>query len=203
VKLVPTSEFALRLIGSPLSEGMPRSELMLNRQPSGQVIDGAVLEAAIQWHDLMLAFVTDNIMHEETLRIYLFDAKWNVVDSAQLGWMYATGVFSLLELGPPNTVRFLFFGDTDWTLELFNEDVFAVPFFKDPRGVNRPFRFHRRFQITGAPAPEVPKNPDQDLICETQQLEQLREAETALTPADSKSILEEAPTKVEQQKKPR
>jgi hypothetical protein len=180
VKLVPTSEFALRLIGSPLSEGMPRSELMLNRQPSGQVIEGAVLEAAIQWHDLLLAFVTDNIMHEETLRIYLFDAKLNIVDSAQLGWIYATGVFSLLELDPPNTVRFLFFGDTDWTLELFNEDVFAVPFFKDPRGVNRPFRFHRRFQITGAPAPEVPKNPDQDLICETQQLENLEKRKQLL-----------------------
>jgi len=154
VKLVQTSEFALRPIGPPSSEEMPQSELMLNRQPTGLIVDGAVLEAAIRWHDLLLAFVTDNIMHEETLRIYLFDAELNIVDSARLGWMYATGVFSLLELCPPNTVRFLFFGDTDWTLELFNEEVFCIPFFKDPRGVSRPFRFHRRFQITGNPKPE-------------------------------------------------
>jgi hypothetical protein len=157
VKLIQPSEFALRLIGSPPSEDMPQSELIINRQPTGHIIDGEVLEAAIRWHDLVLAFVTDDIMHEEALHIYLFDAELNVVDSARLGWMYATGVFSLLELSPPNTVRFLFFGDTDWTLELFSEEVFAVPFFKDPRGVSRPFRFHRRFQITGAPKPEVPQ----------------------------------------------
>ena len=158
MKLIQPSEFALRLIGSPSSEDMPQSELMINRQPTGYIVDGAVLEAAIRWHDLVIAFVTDDIMHEETLRIYLFDAKLNVVDSARLGWMYATGVFSLLELCPPNTVRFLFFGDTDWTLELFSNEVFAVPFFKDPRGVSRPFRFHRRFQITGAPKPEAPQS---------------------------------------------
>ena len=154
VKLVPTSEFALRLIGSPFSEDMPRSALILNGQPTGQVIDGAVLEAAIRWRDLLLAFVTDNILHEEALHIYLFDAQLNIVDSARLGWMYATGVFSLLNLCPPNTVRFRFFGDTDWTLELFDGDVFAIPFFQDPRGVSRPFRFHRRFQINGNPKPE-------------------------------------------------
>jgi len=156
VKLIHPSEFALRLIGSPPSEDLPQSEVIINRQPTGHIIDGAVLEAAIRWHDLVLAFVTDDIMYEETLHIYLFDAKLNVVDSARLGWMYATGVFSLLELCPPDTVRFLFFGDTDWTLELFSDEVFAIPFFKDPRGVSRPFRFHRRFQITGAPKPEIP-----------------------------------------------
>jgi hypothetical protein len=156
VELVPASEFALRLMGSPFSEGMPESELLVNGQPTGHVVEGAVLEAAIRWRDLVLAFVTDNIMHEETLRIYLFDAQLTLVDSAQLGWMYATGVFSLLELDPPSTVRFLFFGDTDWTLKLFNEKVLALPFFADPRGVSRPFRFHRRFKITGHPKPESP-----------------------------------------------
>ncbi|NGZ88274.1 hypothetical protein [Duganella aceris] len=163
MKLVQTSEISLRLIGSPFSEGMPQCELILNRHPSGQVIDGAVLEAAIRWRDLLLVFVTDDIMHEETLRIYLFDADLHIVDSAQLGWMYATGVFSLLELCPPSTVRFLFFGDTDWILELFSEEVFAIPLIKDPRGVSRPFRFHRRFQISGNPKPESPKSSRQEL----------------------------------------
>lgn len=164
VKLVPTSECALRLIGSPLGKGMPQSELMLNRQPTGVIIDGAMLEVAIRWHDLLLVFVTDDIMHEDTLRIYLFDARLNIVDSAKLGWMYATGAFSLLELCPPNTIRFLFFGDTDWTLELFDKDVFAIPFISEPRGVSKPLRFHRRFQITGAPKPEAPQSSVQKLM---------------------------------------
>ncbi|MHA4870443.1 hypothetical protein ACXZ1M_22385 [Duganella sp. PWIR1] len=154
VKLVQTSEFALRRVATPHSDDMPKSEMVLHGLPTGKIIDGAVLEAAFRWHDFLLVFVTDDIMHEETLRVYLFDDCLNIVDSAQLGWMYATGVFSLLELRPPNTVRFLFFGDTDWTLELFDDEVFAIPFFTDPRGVSRPFRLRRRFQISGNPKPE-------------------------------------------------
>lgn len=158
---VSTSECALRLIGSPFSDDMPRCELMLNGQPTGVTVDGAVLELAIRWHDLLLIFVTDNILHEETLRVYLFDAKLNIVDSAKLGWMYSTGVFSLIELSPPNALSFDFFGDTDWTLELYSEDVFAIPFFNDPRGVSKPLRFHRRFQISGCPKPDSQQSNDQ------------------------------------------
>lgn len=153
MKLLSTSELSIRLIGSPFSEGMPQSELVLNGQPTGRIIDGAVLEVAIRWRDLLLVFVTDNIMHEETLRIYLFDADLMVIDSAWLGSMYATGVFSLIEIQPPNVVRFLFFGDTDWTLELLEKQTFALPF-SEPRGVHRSFKFHRRFKVDGKPKPE-------------------------------------------------
>lgn len=167
VKLIHPSEFALRPLALPHSEDSPKSELMLNGRPTGKIIDGAVLEAAIRWHDFLLVFVTDDITHEETLRVYLFDGCWNIVDSAQLGWMYATGVFSLLELHPPSTVRFLFFGDTDWTLELFDNEVFTIPFFTDPRGVSRPLRFHRRFQISGTPKPEPKQSSGSQLKKDT------------------------------------
>ena len=132
---------------------MPQSEVFSNGHSTGKVIDGAVLELAVRWRDHILAFVTDNFMHEETLRIYLFDANFEVIDCAWLGSIYATGVFSLIELRPPTTVRFWFFGDTDWTLELLNEENFALPFV-EPRGVHRPFKFHRRFKIDGKPKPE-------------------------------------------------
>lgn len=157
MRRLPTSEFSLRLLASPSSEdGMPQREVVSNGCATGKVIDGAVLELAVSWRDLILAFVTDNFMHEETLRIYLFDANFDVIDCAWLGSMYATGVFSLIELQPPNTVRFLFFGDTDWTLELLEEENFALPFV-EPRGVHRPFKFHRRLKIDGKPKPESPR----------------------------------------------
>lgn len=50
---------------------MPQNEVVSNGYSTGKVIDGAVLELAVRWRDLVLAFVTDNFMHEETLRIYL------------------------------------------------------------------------------------------------------------------------------------
>ena len=148
MRLLPTSEFSLRLLGSPFSDEMPQSEVMSNGQPTGKVIAGAVLETAIRWNDLALAFVTDNITNQEVMHIYLFDVDLQVIDSAWLGSIYASGVFSLVNVcPPPSTVRFRFLGDMDWTLELLSGETFALPFVSDPCGVRRPFGFHRRFSI--------------------------------------------------------
>lgn len=154
MKRLLTSEFSIRLLASSVGDDdMPQSEVVSDGSSTGKVIDGAVLELAVSWRDLLLAFVTDNFMNEETLRIYLFDADFEVIDCDWLGSIYATGVFSLIELQPPNTVRILFFGDTNWTLDLLDEENFALPLV-EPRGVHRPFKFHRRFKIEGKPKPE-------------------------------------------------
>ena len=151
MRLLPTSELSLRLLGSPLSDEMPRSEVMSHGQPTGAIIEGAVLEAAIRWNDLVLAFVTDNTISQEAMHIYLFDAGFEVIDSAWLGSIFGTGVFSLVAICPPNAVRFRFLGNTDQTLELFTKDTFALPYVGNPCGVSRPFSFHRRFRIAEAP----------------------------------------------------
>ena len=147
MRLLPTSEFSLRLLGSPFSDEMPQSEVLSHGQPTGAIIDGAVLETAVRWNHFVLAFVTDNITNQEALHIYLFDAGLQIIDSAWLGSIYASGVFSLVEVCPPNTVRFRFLGDMDWTVELLSKDTFALPYVCDPHGVSRPFGFYRRFRI--------------------------------------------------------
>lgn len=147
MRLLPPSEFSLRLLGSPFSEEMPQSEVVSNGQPTGKIVNGAVLETAIRWNDLVLAFVTDNITNQEAMHIYLFDAGYQVIDSAWLGSIYASGVFSLVDVCPPNAIRFRFLGDMDWTLELLSRDTFALPYVFEPCGVSRPFGFHRRFRI--------------------------------------------------------
>jgi hypothetical protein len=133
---------------------MPRSELVVRGESTAQLIDGAFLEAAVEWDNCFIAFVTDDIPNEETLRIYLFDAKLNMIDSATLGAMYSTGSFRHLELSPPNQLRFEFFGDTVWVLELLEHEELALPLIGDPKGVRRPWSFHRRFRIHGRPKPE-------------------------------------------------
>lgn len=154
MRVLPTSEFSLHLYASPFSDEMPRCEVISDGQPTGVIIDGAVLETAIGWNNYVLAFVTDNIISQEALHIYLFDADHQVVDSAWLGSIYASGVFSMVEVCPPNTVRFRFLGNMDWTLVLLSEDAFALPYLGDPCGVTRPFGFHRRFKIYAKREPE-------------------------------------------------
>ncbi|HEX8405124.1 MAG TPA: hypothetical protein VF670_10935 [Duganella sp.] len=134
---------------------LPRGEVVLYGEPTGRIIEGAVLEAAVCWKGLFLIFLTDDIPHEDTLRIYLLGPRLDMVDAARLGAMYATGAFERLEVIAPNLVRFEFFGDTTWTLELLDDQAFAVPMVSDPKGVTRPFKLSCRFKLYGEPLPET------------------------------------------------
>ena len=152
--LLPSSQFSLKVVRPLTDQAMPQGEIVINGQSTGVLIDGALLEAAIGWDDCYLAFVTDDIPNEESLRIYLFDSDLNLVDSATIGAVYSTGSFGHLELLPPNVMRFEFFGDTKWELELLVRQELTLPLIADPKGVRRPLSFHRRFRIRGQPKPE-------------------------------------------------
>lgn len=155
MKLISPSEFSLKLIRPLTDQTMPQSEIVIRGEPTGKLIDGAILEATVGWDGCYLAFATDDIPHEDTLRIYLFDSRLKLIDSATLGGMYSTGSFGHLELSPPNMLSFAFIGDTTWVLELLGREELALPFIGDPEGVSRPFAFHRRFRIYGQPKPET------------------------------------------------
>ena len=154
MKLLSPAEFSLRLRSAYSDRALPRSEVIVAGTPTGKVLTGAILEAAIEWNGFSLAFLTDDIPQEDTLRIYLFDSRLALRDSATLGAMYSTGSFTGLELLPPNTVQFRFIGNKTWILQLLPQDSFALPFFSDPEGVRRPLKLHRRFRLYGEPLPD-------------------------------------------------
>jgi hypothetical protein len=147
VRLLSTTEFTARLASPYTDTELATSELLLDDKPTGLIVTGAVLEAALEWQGCRIAFFTDDIPFEEALNIYLLDQDLNVIDLARMCYMYATGVFSDLDLSEPDTVRFRFFGQTIYALRLFPKKAFALPFFSDPTGVHRPFRFFRMFHL--------------------------------------------------------
>lgn len=153
--LIPAPRYSVRPHTAPSPERMPQSEILIDGQPTGKTIDGAVLEAALAWHGFVLLLLTDDIPHEETLRFYLLDSALTIVDSASMGAMYSTGALSELDLSAPDSIRFRFFGGIVWTLTLLQKEAFALPFLSEPRGVRRPFAFSRRFRISGKPMPET------------------------------------------------
>ena len=154
MKKLSRSEFSLQLVQPPSNEAIPRSAVLIKGLPTGKVVDGAVLEAAVEWVNLTIAFLTDDILHENSLRIYLFDAELAVIDSATLGAMYSTGAFSDLVMLGHDALSFSFFGGITWKLKLLRAPQFAVPFFSNPTGVSRPFGFYRRFLVLGKPLPD-------------------------------------------------
>ncbi|GGC20230.1 hypothetical protein GCM10011572_46970 [Pseudoduganella buxea] len=123
-------------------------------KPTGKAVIGAVLETALKWQDFLLLLVTDDILHEDTLRIYLLDSQLHIVDWATIGAMYATGALSQLDLSAEDEISFHFMGDTVWTLTLFPSKRLASSTFPAPRGVRRPWTLFRHFNLTGRPSRE-------------------------------------------------
>lgn len=140
-------QITLRLFSEATQNASPISEILINNVPTGKRIEGAVLEAAVEWGSLSLLFVTDDIPTEEMLRVLLLDHSLEPVDSAVIGNPYSTGAFSLLELCEPDTVRFRFMGGTPWSIQLQSRRSFRIPFFSEPPGVLRSFGFSRQFVI--------------------------------------------------------
>lgn len=63
----------------------PTSEILVDGRPSGRVVSGAKLEAAVEAGEHRLLFLTDDTPFEEMLSIHLLDARWHRLDSAVLG----------------------------------------------------------------------------------------------------------------------
>lgn len=153
---LPASAVTLRRLAVAEPDEAPRCELMLpGLGAATPPLAGAVLEAAFRtaaggW----LLFLTDDVPHEEALHIHLLEAGGALLDSATLSWPYATGSFELLALEAPHSVRFRFFGDTDWTVQVLPAPALRLPLISEPRGVHRKPGFSRHFRIDGSPKPE-------------------------------------------------
>jgi len=155
MKLFNVPDYSIRTVTPSTSDMAPTSEIIAGGVPTGKIVDGAIFEAALKWNDYLLLFLTDDVPFEEGLNIYLLDARLDIVDSAQMCFMYSTGIFSDLDLTQPDTVRFRFFGGVVWTLKLFPQKKFALPIISDPIGVSRPFTFFRRFRIFSRRLPKT------------------------------------------------
>jgi hypothetical protein len=148
-------QVTLKLVTEGSDDSSPRSEFVLNSIPTGTHIEGATLEAAVEWNSYYLLFTTDDVPYEEMLRIVLLDPTLEVLDSALIGSPYSTGSFSSLELLEPDTVKFRFIGGSPWEVQLLSTRALRLPFFSEPRGVHRPVGFSRHFIVKGKPSPET------------------------------------------------
>lgn len=146
-----------------LREGeVPMSDILLDGSPTGTCVAGALLEAAVQWNNFYVLFMTYDRSYGETLHIYLLNDRFKLLDSATLfvfpGIPYSTGTFSDLTLIEPNRIHFRFFNIT--SVELLRRPglrmptfpgsrrpVFPVPFFSEVFYVNRSFGFFRHFIV--------------------------------------------------------
>ena len=129
----------------------PRSQVWMNGTATGQSVDGAVLEAAVDCGGRYLLFMTDDVPAEDQLSIHLVDRDGRLLDTARIGGIYATGSFSSLRLHEPASVSFRFINGTDWTVEVFDGPRLRLPLVSEPRGVSRPLRLRCWFRVATHP----------------------------------------------------
>ncbi|MDR0775624.1 MAG: hypothetical protein LBE81_03175 [Azonexus sp.] len=149
------SELTTKPVHGVGEDEVPTSEVLIHGTPTGKLVSGKILEAAVQWENRYLLFMTDDVPFEEMLSIHLLDAQMNALDSARIGCLYSTGTFTSLLLSEPNTVQFRFIGDTFWSIELLSRPRFRVPFISEPSGVWRSLGFSRHFIVHGNPRPQT------------------------------------------------
>jgi len=81
----------------------------------------------------------------------LLDADLNILDSAVIGMMYATGVVEHLTLYESDALEFSFFESERWRVTLFPSFRLRIPWLSEPFGVWRRFGFRRQFSIERLP----------------------------------------------------
>ncbi|MET0267866.1 MAG: hypothetical protein ABW202_19910 [Duganella sp.] len=154
MKLTPAFNHTLCTVTPATAEQRSSSELLISDTPTGKLLEGVILEAALLWRGHLLLFITDDVPFEEGLHIYLLDQELNTLDSAYMVAPYSTGVFSNLVLEQENKVCFRFFEGIGYTLSLLPKESFALPFFSDPTSVWRSFKWKRWFRLDAQPAPD-------------------------------------------------
>lgn len=133
--------------GPAMADGSPTAELLLRDQPTGRMVAGAVLEAAVQSAHGYVVFLTEGVPYEDALHIHLLDGVLRLRDSATIGAAFVTGTFTDLTLVDPDLLRFRFAGDFTWSVELFDASRWRLPWLSEPSGVSRRYWLRRWFGV--------------------------------------------------------
>lgn len=140
-------EITIKPVANHPENSIPASDIYIRGEPVGKKVSGALLQAAVKWHDKYLLLTTDACPFEEGLGIRLFNSRFDLLDCADIGLPYNTGTFSSLELHEPNRVSFRFLGDDVWQVHLLSRPGFRVPILSEPGAVWRNFGFRRHFFV--------------------------------------------------------
>lgn len=152
IKMEEVTTLSLLAVTEATDTTQARAEVLMGGIPTGIIIRGKVLEAAIKTdarHSLL--FVTDDVIFEEVLTLLLIDLSQGVVEELTIGGVYTSGQFEALKISP-HSASFRFIGDTTWTVNVSASPTVKLPF-SDPRGVSRPMGLRKYINISVHPAP--------------------------------------------------
>ncbi|KAA9001167.1 hypothetical protein FJU30_07925 [Affinibrenneria salicis] len=152
-----TNAISLQIIHEATQFKASECAVLLNGKVTGVKVAGKVLEAAVKMDDeLYLLFLTDDVVFEESLNIFLIRLGANsvAVDCATIGAMYCSGIFKNIRITSSDSVEFNFMDDDLWKVAVHNTPKLRVPFVSEAKRVLRPVGFKRHFSISVNPLSE-------------------------------------------------
>lgn len=142
------SNLSLLQIEEATDIAQTRSEVLLDQKPTGLIVSGKILEAAVEVSPgRYVLFLTDDVIYEESLTVVLCSLTAGIEEIITLGGAYSSGLFQQLIISD-NRLSFRFIGDAIWHIEIENRPRFKLPFLGDPKGVKRKNRLGKIMNIT-------------------------------------------------------
>lgn len=145
VELIPETGAAL------FSVDQEQLNAVLVRGDDRWTISGVILEGAWAIGYELLVVTSDNIPYEDMLHIALLAPGGCVVEQLDLGGIYTTGSFEALGLDG-RALRFRFFNEMDWRVEVLDTPRRRIPYLSDPKGVRRGLGLSTRLAISATPS---------------------------------------------------
>lgn len=145
MKLVKNIKFGLTC--TQKGDDEPYREIIISGNRTGKYLPGRKLEQVVCYQNFYLFFFTEDTPFEETLSIFLLDNNFDVIDSAVIGSIYASGVFDNFEIISQDKVGFNFLGDFRWYVKILPHFKFRI-FLSNYVILKRKYRLKQHFVIT-------------------------------------------------------
>ncbi|WP_089605049.1 hypothetical protein [Acinetobacter piscicola] len=100
-------------------------EVLIDRKASNILIRGKILESAVCiGENRYILFTTDDVIFEESLRIYLIELGKGILDQLFIGQAYQTDIFSALKMIDETSLTFSFLHR--WKLDVYPKAKFGI-----------------------------------------------------------------------------
>ena len=121
----------------------PRMRIDMGGGATSDVLRGAILEAAFIVAPGFLVLLTDDIPHEDGFTIALLAPDGALLDGARGFGIYSTGHVRDVTVVDERRLRFAFFADLAYEIDVLPNPAPALPWWTGARDVTRPWRWTR------------------------------------------------------------
>ena len=135
------TDISIDAISSQPPTSPSRSYLTIKGHRLETPIEGALMESVFQVGNRYLVFLTEGVLHEDTLWVHLIDENHQVIDKLWFFGMYSTGVLSNIRIESENIMTFSFFDGDRWKLTVHQEKKRQIPWIIKKYCVHRDFSF--------------------------------------------------------------